>query len=92
MSNMALPSANYTSCTAFQRPQKSSDVCPYVALGVVVRVLKLEDTSSISICDEGIRCIVNLQTGLIIFFGVGDKEHIMYVVPWHRDVASDRHE
>lgn len=80
------------SCTVFQCPQKSSDVCPYVALGVVVGVLKLEDTSSISICDEGIRCIVNLQTGLIIFFGVGEKERIMSVLPWHRDVASDRRE
>ena len=88
---MALPSANCTSCTAFQRPKKSSDLCPYVALDVVVGVLKLEDTSSINICDESIRCIVNLQTGLIIFFGVGDKEHIMHVVPWHRD-ASDRRE
>ena len=78
---MALPSANCTSCTAFQCPQKSSDVCPYVALGVVVGVLKLEDTSAISICDEGIRCIVNLQIGLLIFFGIGDKERIMHVVP-----------
>ena len=80
---------------AFQRPQKSSDVCSYVALGVDVHVIKLEGTFSIRICDEGISSVVNWQTGLIAFLGVGDQERIMGVVRLHRGVheigANRRH-
>ena len=52
-------------CAAVKGPQERGYVSPYVTVGVVLGVEKLEGSSPRRICNEGVRVVIYWKAGVV---------------------------